>query len=156
GDVAGAQAAMDAVMDTIPDRPEYLRIARYNFARALFSLGAYQPCIEITMQLIEEYYALLGLTPAQVIGNNPDKIFPLLKKGEDLTDDLKHLADTLELQAMAMNNLGRPSGLERIHAMKFYSMAHALDSYIRVGQDLVDEFVGRADYIGALDVLERN
>jgi hypothetical protein len=27
---------------------------------------------------------------------------------------------------------------------------------VRVGQDLVDEFVGRADYIGALDVFERN
>lgn len=156
GDVAGAQAAMDAVMDAIPDRPEYLRIARYNFARALFSLHAYEACLEITKELILEYYALLGLTPAQVIGNNPDKIFPLLKKGDNLTDDLKHLADTLDLQAMAVNHLGRPSRLERIHAMKFYSMAHALDSYVRVGQDLVDEFVGRADYIGALDVFERN
>jgi hypothetical protein len=156
GDVAGAQAAMDAVMEAIPDRPEYLRIARYNFARALFSLGAYEPCLEITRELIPEYYTLLGLTPAQVVGNNPDKILPLLKKRDDLTDDLKHLADTLDLQAMAINRLGRPSGLERIHAMKFYSMAHALDSYVRVGQDLVDEFVGRADYIGALDVFERN
>jgi SEC-C motif len=40
--------------------------------------------------------------------------------------------------------------------MKFYSMAGALDSYVRVGQDLVDEFVARHDYIGARDVLERN
>lgn len=156
GDVAGAQAAMGAVMAALPDRPEYLRIARYNYARALFSLGAYRPCLEITGQLISEYYTLLGLTPAQVIGNNPDKIFPLLKQSEDLTDDLKHLADTLDLQAMATNRLGNPSPLERIHAMKFYSMAHALDSYVRVGQDLVDEFVERADYIGALDVFERN
>ncbi|HEV2160445.1 SEC-C metal-binding domain-containing protein [Bradyrhizobium sp.] len=156
GDVAGAQAAMDTVMAALPDRPEYLRIARYNYARALFSLGAYRLCLEITGQLISEYYTLLGLTPAQVIGNNPDKIFPLLKQSEDLTDDLKHLADTLDLQAMATNRLGSPSRLERIHAMKFYSMAHALDSYVRVGQDLVDEFVERADYIGALDVFERN
>jgi hypothetical protein len=44
----------------------------------------------------------------------------------------------------------------RVHAMKFYSMVNALDSYVRVGQDLVDEFVGRHDYIGARDVLERN
>jgi hypothetical protein len=33
--------------------------------------------------------------------------------------------------------------------MKFYSMANALDSYVRVGQDLVDEFLSRHDYIGA-------
>jgi tetratricopeptide (TPR) repeat protein len=156
GNSDGAQAAMDAVLKALPDRPEYLRIARYNFARALFSLGDYEPCLEITNELILEYYGLLGLTPSQVTGNNPDKIFPLLKKGEDHTDDLKHLADVLDLQAMAVNRLGRPTRLERIHAMKFYSMAHALDSFVRVGQDLADEFVSRADYIGALDVLERN
>lgn len=40
--------------------------------------------------------------------------------------------------------------------MKCYSMANALDSYVRVGQDLVDEFLSRHDYIGARDVLERN
>jgi hypothetical protein len=40
--------------------------------------------------------------------------------------------------------------------MKFYAMANALDSYVRVGQDLVDEFIERNDYIGAREVLERN
>jgi preprotein translocase subunit SecA len=40
--------------------------------------------------------------------------------------------------------------------MKFYTMANALDSLIRVGQDLADEFIGRSDYIGARDVMERN
>jgi hypothetical protein len=32
-----------------------------------------------------------------------------------------------------------------MHAMKFYSMASALDSFAVVGQDLVDEFVARND-----------
>jgi hypothetical protein len=35
-------------------------------------------------------------------------------------------------------------------------MAHALDSFVRVDQDLAEEFIGRQDYIGARDVLERN
>jgi hypothetical protein len=52
--------------------------------------------------------------------------------------------------------MGQHSHFARIHAMKFYSMANALDSYVRVGQVLVDEFVARHDYIGARDVLERN
>lgn len=156
GNREGAQAAMNAVMAAIPDRPDYLRVARYNFARALCSLGDYGPCLAITGKLIREYYELLGLTPAQVTGNNPDRIFPLLRKGKNHTDDLKHLADTLDLQAMAVNRTGRHSRLERIHAMKFYHMAHSLDSFVRVGQDLVEEFVARADYIGALDVFERN
>ena len=40
--------------------------------------------------------------------------------------------------------------------MKFYSMAHSLDSFVRVGQELVDDFIGRNDYIGARDVIETN
>ena len=35
-------------------------------------------------------------------------------------------------------------------AMKFYAMAHAFDSHFRAGQELVDEFVSRRDYIGGL------
>jgi hypothetical protein len=61
----------------------------------------------------------------------------------------KHLADCLDLQAHALNKLGAHSHLARIRAMKFYSMANALDSYVRVCQDLVDEFLSRHDYIGA-------
>ena len=40
--------------------------------------------------------------------------------------------------------------------MKFYVLARAFDSLIRVGQDLVDEFVGRGDFIGAREVIETN
>jgi hypothetical protein len=38
--------------------------------------------------------------------------------------------------------------------MKYYSMVNALESVVRVGQDLVDEFVRRHDYIGARQILE--
>jgi hypothetical protein len=69
---------------------------------------------------------------------------------------LKHLGDTLDLQATALSHIRTGSGLARIHAIKFYAMANALDSVVRVGQDLADEFVSRNDYIGARDVMERN
>jgi SEC-C motif len=106
--------------------------------------------------LIEQYYGVLGLSLNDVIGKNPDKIEPLLKPGDNHIDDLKYLADALDLYAKARNRMGEHAGLARIHAMKFYSMAQALDSFIRVEQDLVDEFVERHDYIGARDVFERN
>ena len=156
GNAEAAAVAMEALLKTLPDRADYRRIANYNIARAWFSLGHEEACVAITQQLIPEYYDLLGLTPAQVTGNNPDKIWPLIRKDPDPTDDLKHLADALDLQAMALERLGRFSPLGRIHAMKFYTLAHSLDSFVRVGQDLVDEFVKRADYIAALDVFERN
>jgi hypothetical protein len=38
--------------------------------------------------------------------------------------------------------------------MKFYQLAQAPESLVRVGQDLVDEFVRRRDFDGALQVFE--
>ena len=37
--------------------------------------------------------------------------------------------------------------------MKFYSMVGAVDSPIRVGQDLADEFIGKHDFEGAKQVM---
>jgi len=156
GDAAAAQAAMEETARLLPDRPEFVRIARYNYAHAMFELGMFEECAQETYSLIEEYYEVLGLSFNDVMGKNPEKIEPLLRKGESHTDDLKHLADALDLYAKALGRMGENAGLARIHAMKFYSMAQALDSFIRVGQDLVDEFVERHDYIGARDVFERN
>jgi hypothetical protein len=113
-------------------------------------------CVSGTLDLIVEYYELLGLRLADVMGNNPDKIFPLLNGEHNHTDDLKHLADSLDLQSKAIKATGNNPGLAPIHAMKFYSMAQSLDSFVRVGQELVDDFIGRSDYIGARDVIERN
>ena len=156
GDVKWVFAALEEVSALVPKRPALLRIFGYNVAGALCDLGRYEACASITGELIPEYYGVLGLKPDDVMMKNPDKIWPLLKKGVDHGDDLKHLADCLDLQAYALNKMEWHSHLARIHAMKFYSMANALDSYVRVGQVLVDEFVARHDYIGARDVLERN
>lgn len=156
GDAAAAQAALEETVCLLPDRPEHVRIARYNYAHAMFELDMFEECARETNSLIEQYYSVLGLSPEDVVGKNPDKIKPLLRPGGNHIDDLKHLADALDLYAKARNSMGEHAGLARIHAMKFYSMAQALDSYIRVGQDLVDEFVERHDYIGARDVFEKN
>jgi len=132
------------------------RIVRYNVAHAVFKLGRLDECIAETTRLIPEYYDLLGITPAQVMGRNPDKLFELIDKPKDHTDNIKHLADALDLQSQALNKAGRMSAFARIHAMKFYAMIDALQSIVRVGQDLADEFIGRHDYIGAREVLEKN
>ena len=155
-DGVGVKEKLEQAAALLPDNPAYQRIFRYNAAYALFKIGRYDECIEETERLIPEYYDVLGLEITDVLGKNPDKIWPCLDKGRDHTDDLKHLADCLDLQAQAMNRTRKFSPFGRIHAIKFYAMANALDSAVRVGQDLADEFVGRNDYIGARDVMERN
>jgi len=155
-DVARVITNLKKAADLLPDNPVHRRIYRYNAAHALYQLEQYEECVEETSELIPEYYDVLGLKLSDVTGNNPDKIWPLLNKGKDHTDDLKHLADCLDLRSTAANRAGLIFPLGRIHAMKFYSMANAIDSLVRVGQDLADEFIGRKDYIGARDVMERN
>src|SRR3546814_7279803 len=76
-------------------------------------------------KLVEEYYDALGLTPADVMGRNPPQLAPLLPKGRDNTDHLKHLAYTLDLLAQAAGRKSQRSTMARIHAMKFYELAQA-------------------------------
>ena len=154
-DVATVKRIMSELSRVLQQTPQHLRVAKYNYAHALFELGMMDECVSGTLDLIAEYYDLLGIRLTDVMGNNPDKIFPLLK-GENHTDDLKHLADSLDLQSKAVKATGNNPGLAPIHAMKFYSMAQSLDSFVRVGQELVDDFIGRNDYVGARDVIERN
>jgi hypothetical protein len=155
-DIAMVRKTMSDLSRVLPQTPQHLRVAKYNYAHALFELGMMDECVTSTLDLITEYYDLLGLTLSDVMAQNPDKIFPLLKGDHNHNDDLKHLADSLDLQSKAIKATGNHPGLGPLHAMKFYSMAHSLDSFIRVGQELVDDFIGRSDYIGARDVIERN
>jgi hypothetical protein len=155
-DAKTVKAIMRDLSRVLPQTPQHLRVARYNYAHAMYELGLMDECVTSTLDLVSEYYEVLGLTINDVMAQNPDKIFPLLEKGKNHTDDLKHLADALDLQSKAVKAMGNFPGLGPIHAMKFYSMAQALDSFVRAGQELVDDFIGRNDYIGARDVMERN
>jgi hypothetical protein len=155
-DVATVKKTMNDLSRVLPQTPKHLRVAKYNYAQALFELDMIDECVARTLDLIVEYYDELGLRLADVMGNNPDQIWPLLKGDNDHIDDLKHLADALDLQSKALRVVGDNPGLAPIHAMKFYSMAHSLGSFVRVGQELVDDFIGRNDYTGARDVIERN
>ncbi len=49
--------------------------------------------------LVEEYYGVLGLTPSDVFGRNAAGASPCVAKDKDVTDTVKHLADTLDLLA---------------------------------------------------------
>lgn len=155
-DSATVKAIMRDLSRVLPQTPQHLRVAKYNYAHAMYELGMMDDCVTSTLDLVSEYYGVLGLTLNNVMAKNPDQIFPLLKEGENHTDDLKHLADALDLQSKAIRAMGDLPGLGPIHAMKFYSMAQSLDSFARVGQELVEDFLGRNDYLGARNVIENN
>lgn len=156
GDAKDVDEMLAMVEQRVPAKTEHMRVFRYNRALALFKLGDNATAVATASELIEEYYRELGITPGDVLGRNAPDLRPLLPTDRDITDILKHLADTLDLLAQAAGRSSERSALARIHAMKFYELAHAFDSLVRVGLDLVDEFVWVNDFNGAREVLERN
>lgn len=155
GDEKAVLDMLAEVEKRLPESDQHHRIFRYNRAVAMFKLGAYDATLQETVELGQEYYDLLDLSPDEVFARNVQAILPLLPKDRDNTDDLKHLADTLDLHAQALQKSGRSSPLARIHAMKFYELARAPQSVIRVGQDLVDDYCVHNDFVGARDVIEK-
>lgn len=155
GDRQGAEALMDALAEPLSGASAvHRRVFTYNAAAARFRLGDNARAVEMLDPLIEEYYGLLGITPQQVMGRNAPELRPLLKSGDGQLDDIKHLADSLDLLAMALDADGAFSPFARIHALKFYDLAQAPDSLFRVGQDLVDQFIGQRDFTGARQFIE--
>lgn len=156
GDVEGVHEMLGLVKQRLPPKAEHGRVFRYNRALAFFKLEQNEVAASEASKLVEEYYEELGLTPEVVLGRNPPELRALLPKGRDNTDTVKHLADTLDLLAQSAGRMSHRSAMARIHAMKFYELAHAFDSFVRVGQDLVDEFVWVNDFTGARQIMETN
>lgn len=126
----------------LADSPMLRRIALYNTATAWYMADEPEETLEITEKLIAEYYDVLHLTDKKVIAVSAKALSDQLDADFDTMDELKRLADTLDLQARALNELGVGSGLCRLHAMKFYQIAHVPMSLMKVGQEVVDEFIG--------------
>jgi len=154
GDVDRTLELMDDIEARLPDRPDHLRIFRYNRALGLFKMGKYKAVASETEELISEYYDALGIRPEDILGRNAVDIRPMLTQDRDIINDLKHIGDTLDLRARALEEVGTNPRMCRIHAMKFYELACAPQSLVRVGQDFVDELVARHDFEGARQVIE--
>ena len=124
------------------DEELYRRILRYNFAVILYDAGSFLEAAEEAYKLAMEYYETLGLDFEDVFATNPEEVLAKITDIGEQQDDLKHLADSLDLYAKASNAQGKNAGLARLHAHKFYVVANAVQSAVRVGQDVVDEHLG--------------
>lgn len=130
-------------------------ILRYNYATLLLKYKQYKQAAEESFGIAMEYFERLGLDSEDVFAKNPPEIFANLKGKEYDIDDFKRLADSLDLYGRCCVALRQPYGIARIHAFKFYTMAYAIRSAIKVGMDVVDDFIGlMGDVKGARDFIE--
>ncbi|MGM9515463.1 SEC-C metal-binding domain-containing protein [Roseateles sp. DB2] len=156
GDEEGVLRAIRELDSRLSDKPVHRRVFLYNAAAALFRLERYENAMRVVDEVIDETFAVLGIRPEQVVGAKNAALWALINKPGLDHADIKRLADALELKAMVAGGMHSFVPLARIHAMKFYNMAGAIDSLIRVGQDLADEFVERHDFVGAREILEQH
>lgn len=154
GDRSGAMSLVEKLMPIIKALSlGHQRVFNYNVSCAELALGDADAAMKRINPLISDYYTLIGLTPEIVMGKNAPELSPMLKTGTEI-DDVKHLADALDVLAKALDAQGEFSAFARIHALKFYDLARAPDSLFRVGQDLVDQFISKRDFDGALNTME--
>jgi hypothetical protein len=128
-------------MDSNAGMPEMLRILRYSYSVVLFKSDRFADAAKEASQLASEYFDVLGLSERLVFGKNPPEIWPHITRGDTVYEDLKRLADCLDIYAMAMSSMQQDSFPARITAVKFYSMCGAVTSAVRVGQDFADEIL---------------
>lgn len=163
--IAGAREQWETAEAIARDAARYIahdamafRILRYNLARIQWQRGRYDLATSLVSEVIGDYFSLLQLDSSKLLARSVAEVLELLPPSWD-SDDVKHLADALDLFAHCQRNLGKPVLLAALHASKLYTIAHALGSAVRVGLDAARDFAegrhsGRPDPIGAVRVLE--
>ena len=124
---------MEQTRAALPDDPAHARVFDYNAAVAYHRLGDFPRAAAAASELVQVYFDMLEITPLDVFGASPADLHAKLRDTGHLQDDCKHLADCLDLLALATNACGRDAAFARVHAMMFYQLAQALNSLIRVG-----------------------
>ncbi len=155
-DLPGVRASIADIDRELPDAPQYQRIFKYNTAVALWRLGQRTEAERLVEEVIPGYLDVLGISEAWIFRKSQEQLRPLLNRSESSLDDIKHLADAMELRSILLKERRSDPGLSRLFAMKFYSLVGAVDSVVRVGQDVADDYVARHDFIGARQILEQH
>ncbi len=136
-DLAGARSVFEAAVKGGGYDESMLRVLRYDLAVA--ALGCDDAfALEAADGLVRDYLTVLGLRFQDIIGKNPPEILRKISGVAEKALDIKRLADCFELAFKAAKHRGMDFALHAINAMKFYAMAGAHTSSVRMGQDVAD------------------
>jgi hypothetical protein len=132
------------------------RIVTYNYAHGLLTGGCPDLAHKIATRLVGEYYLLLGISINDVLLHKLHQTKAKIRDFDENRDEVKRLADSLDLQASAASRMGRVQTFAKLHAHKFFLLTSSFVSAVRVGLDFVDECLSeRGDAVGARDFIEQ-
>jgi hypothetical protein len=155
-DVEGIEDSFRQAMPLAGEDKSLSRIIRYNHAYALFHAQGYLDAKTEVESLIDEYHVHLKLRTTDVLLKSLNHTAAIVSRVPTWRDDVKHLADCLDILSSIKKKLNLHLGLEQIHALKFYIITDAYNSAIRVGQNAVDQLVGIGAYEEARKTIENS
>jgi len=155
-DTKGVTAAIAKLRRLVPENDVHQRVYLYNAAASMLELGQLEQALALASDVVDANFRALGITAKQVHLQQAPAIRQMINWSVIDHADVKRLADALDLKAKVSKALHLIDPFLLIQAMKFYGIAGAVDSVVRVGQDLADEFVSRHDFVGAREVLEQH
>jgi tetratricopeptide (TPR) repeat protein len=154
GRVDQANKALARAEELITEKPSHRRILRYNAATSFFQQGNHPAALKLIVPIIEEYFGLLGFKLEDFKVHNARELWGHVKRPRSATEDLKRLADALEVRAKLCTDRDAKQLVYRRAAFTLYEMVGAVDSQIRVGQDLADDLSARRRVTQAKQFME--
>lgn len=116
-------------------------ILKYNFAIAAYRAEEYDEVIRVTRDIVSGYHARLGITISDYRSKSVQDIWKSLVNYDDMSDDLRRLADAINLICLANQQCGRYDPQVRIQACKFYEISNSPSSTIECLRNVVDDFM---------------
>lgn len=129
------------------------RTLAHNRSRALLKLGRLALAGSAAAALVTEYLDIFGIQLVDLPFTQPLDLSQRIPEYPYREVDMQHLADALHVLALTKRPRDRISLL--VQALKFYSMAWAPYSLVRVGQEVADDFLAIGDPVGARIQMEQ-
>ncbi|MFT3764781.1 MAG: hypothetical protein QM820_04585 [Minicystis sp.] len=152
-DYEAAKRAFDEYDRWAESGTEGHRVARYDLAVAAFAAKEMGEAARITTDLINEYYELLDLGPPKLFRKNiRDLAAELDIEGNE--DEIRHLADSLQLRASVAVDVGSHPAFDPPWAMKLYALVGANSSAMRSGLEWANATVKGGAITEGLKIFE--
>lgn len=131
-------------------------ITSHNYANLAWRCGRPQVAHRISEAVARAYFRRLRIDPTELVLVSLPQLISHLGPRADASDELKRLADALDLGETArMSYIAGPPSLAWVHAHKLYALSGAHASAVRVGIEMVEAYVGFGDGQGAKELLEK-
>ena len=132
---------------------EARRLVDYNHAVALFHLGDSPGSGRTALGLAQAWSRVLGFEFEEIARHSP---WEERDVGAGRQSTMKKLADAIDLMVRSAKRIGVPLMAEHRWAMLLYAAAGAMHSAVKVGLDVVEDYLMVDDPEGARRLVETN